>query len=167
MSFNDLPFFSSGGAAGESGKDGVSPTITVTNIENGYRLTIVDATGTKPPVDILNGINGKNGTNGTNGSNGLTPTINADGNWQIGDKDTGVKAAGIDGKNGNNGTNGRGIKAVTISGGDLIVTYTDDNSENIGRVVGETGGQGPAYTLTDEDRASIVEAVLAELNAQA
>ena len=165
MSFNDLPFFSSGGATGESGKDGVSPTISITDIEGGHRLTIVDVTGSKT-IDIMNGIDGKSGVDGTNGTNGLTPSINASGNWQIGSTDTGVKAKGIDGKDGNNGTNGRGIKAVTISEGDLVVTYTDDISENIGRVVGETGGQGPAYTLTDEDRASIVDAVLAELNTQ-
>lgn len=162
MSFNDLPFFSSGGAVGESGKDGVSPTISITDIEGGHRLTIVDITGSKT-VDILDGVNG---SNGSNGNNGLTPIINAAGNWQIGDNDTGVKAAGTDGKNGNNGTNGRGIKAVAISEGDLVVTYTDDNSENIGRVVGETGSQGPAYILTAEDKADIVAAVLDELNTQ-
>lgn len=208
MSFSDLPFFPAGGAAGDAGvngKDGVSPTITVTNIEGGHRLTIVDATGTKT-VDILNGASGKSGTDGTSvtvksisestadegnnivtfsdgksltikngskgspGENGLTPSINASGNWQIGSTDTGVKAVGADGKDGTNGTNGedgRGIKTVTINEqGELVVTYTDDNSENLGKVVGEAGGQGPVYILTAEDKADIVAAVLDELNTQ-
>ena len=37
------------------------------------------------------------------GSDGLTPTIGDNGNWWIGDKDTGVRAAGRDGKDGING----------------------------------------------------------------
>lgn len=45
---------------GEDGKDGVSPTITVTNITGGHRLTITDATGTKT-VDVMDGEDGANG----------------------------------------------------------------------------------------------------------
>lgn len=42
---------------------------------------------------------------GTPGQDGLTPYIK-DGNWWIGDTDTGVKAEGIDGKDGTNGIDG-------------------------------------------------------------
>lgn len=41
-----------------------------------------------------------------NGADGLTPHIGENGNWWIGEIDTGVKARGTDGKNGTNGTNG-------------------------------------------------------------
>lgn len=59
MSMYDLPFFPvSGGTGAEAGKDGVSPTITVTKTTDGNRLTIVDAVGTKT-VDIPNGADGK------------------------------------------------------------------------------------------------------------
>lgn len=37
---------------------------------------------------------------GAKGDAGITPHINAAGNWQIGDKDTGIAAAGIDGQSG-------------------------------------------------------------------
>ncbi|MGN0016533.1 MAG: hypothetical protein ACI37O_04260 [Candidatus Avelusimicrobium sp.] len=40
---------------------------------------------------------GSEGPAGTPGKDGMTPFINAAGNWQIGDNDTGVKAAGKDG----------------------------------------------------------------------
>ena len=37
------------------------------------------------------------GGNGTDGKDGITPVIGANGNWFIGDTDTGVKAVGEDG----------------------------------------------------------------------
>lgn len=73
------------------------------------------------------GTNGQNGTNGQDGQDGLTPFINTNKNWWIGNIDTGILAegrngidgakgdkgdkgdtgqAGLDGKDGINGTNG-------------------------------------------------------------
>jgi hypothetical protein len=52
------------------------------------------------------GATGEQGIQGEKGDDGLTPTINAAGNWQIGDTDTLIKAAGTDGTNGTNGING-------------------------------------------------------------
>lgn len=51
-----------------SGQDGYSPTITVTNITGGHRVSITDADGTKT-FDVMDG------TNGTNGTNGVSPTV--------------------------------------------------------------------------------------------
>ena len=45
----------------------------------------------------LKGTDGVNGADGTNGVNGLTPFIGENGNWWIGEEDTGVKAEGVDG----------------------------------------------------------------------
>lgn len=176
--FSDLPFFSR--VTGDDGKNGVSPTITITDIEGGHKLTIVDVNGTKT-VDILNGVNGKNGDNGINGTNGVD-----------GKDGRGIQALAINEK------------------GELVVTYTDSTQTTIGTVVGNDGQdgtpgsngidgtngtdgksayqiwldnnhegseadflawlkgpEGPAYELTDEDKAAIVAAVLAEINAQA
>ncbi len=47
------------------------------------------------------------GPAGQDGEDGLTPFIGENGNWWIGDKDTGVKAAGQDGKDGQDGQNGQ------------------------------------------------------------
>jgi hypothetical protein len=42
---------------GKPGEDGISPTVTVEDIEGGHRLTIKDATGTKT-VDVMDGTEG-------------------------------------------------------------------------------------------------------------
>lgn len=46
---------------GEPGNDGKSPVVTVTDIENGHRVSITDKDGTKT-IDVLNGQDGKDGT---------------------------------------------------------------------------------------------------------
>ena len=53
------------GKDGEDGKDGVSPTISVTTITGGHRVTITDANGTKT-FDVMDGADGKDGKDGTN-----------------------------------------------------------------------------------------------------
>lgn len=52
------------------------------------------------------GDQGEPGLPGTNGIDGLTPTIGENGNWFIGDVDTGVKAEGKDGQDGQDGKDG-------------------------------------------------------------
>lgn len=51
----------SGDFKGEPGNDGKSPVVTVTDIENGHRVSITDKDGTKT-IDVLNGQAGKDGT---------------------------------------------------------------------------------------------------------
>lgn len=55
------------------GKDGVSPTISISNITGGYRLTIKDINGTQN-IDIMNGTNGESG-DGSNGVDGFSPIV--------------------------------------------------------------------------------------------
>lgn len=182
--FYDLPFFSKG--AGEDGVNGVSPTITIADIEGGHRLTIVDAMGTKT-FDVLNGVAGPQGIPGIAGKNGVDGKDGANG------KD------GVNGKDGTNGKDGLGIKSLTINeAGELVIVYTDGNQSNLGKVVGADGQpgtqgptgekgeqgiqgeqgpagqqgepgeqgpigpegpQGPAYVLTEEDKAELIAAV--------
>ena len=52
------------------------------------------------------GAQGEKGDKGDKGEDGLTPYIGANGNWWIGDQDTGVKAEGKDGVDGQPGTPG-------------------------------------------------------------
>lgn len=49
-----------GNFKGEPGNDGKSPVVTVTDIENGHRVSITDKDGTKT-IDVLNGQTGKTG----------------------------------------------------------------------------------------------------------
>ena len=68
-----------------------------------------DGINGKDGIDGKDGAAGKDGTNGINGSDGAdgnTPFIGENGNWWIGETDTGVKAAGIDGADGVDGEKG-------------------------------------------------------------
>ena len=68
------------------------------------------------------GTPGQNGKNGTNGVNG---------------------ASGADGKNGKDGKDGIGIaKAEINADGELVITYTDGKTVNLGKVVGADGKDG-------------------------
>ena len=69
MSFFDLPFFSTTNKSAEDGKDGISPTISITNITGGHRLTITDGSGTKT-IDVMNGAKGDTGPQGIQGIQG-------------------------------------------------------------------------------------------------
>ena len=53
-----------GVVVGVSGKDGISPVVSVSAITGGNRITITDATGTKT-VDVLNGKDGMDSSGGT------------------------------------------------------------------------------------------------------
>ena len=77
---------------------------------NLYDLSLLKGADGKDGLNGTNGkdgANGKDGTNGQNGADGNTPYIGENGNWHIGDTDTGVKAAGEKGENGENGKDGK------------------------------------------------------------
>lgn len=137
----DLPFFPVGSSAGESGKDGVSPTITVTDIEGGHRLTIVDTLGTKT-IDILNGVDGLQGPKGDTGPQGIQGPRGETGLQGIqGERGPagepgpqgpegpagpqGIQGLlGNDGKDGTNGTDGKSAYEHALDGG-----YTGTEAE--------------------------------------
>ena len=93
------------GPAGVDGQDGVSPTVTTETISGGTRVTITDASGAHE-FDVMNGQNGAPGEKGDpgepgadgqdrqNGQDGITPTIGENGNWFLGDTDTGKPSRG-------------------------------------------------------------------------
>ena len=109
------------GPAGQNGTDGANgktPEFRVSENILQWRyvgdeiwLNLYDLTALKG-ADGQNGADGKDGTNGINGQDGSdgadgnTPFIGENGNWWIGETDTGVKAAGIDGTNGVDGEKG-------------------------------------------------------------
>lgn len=96
------------GADGRDGNDGYSPIAKVSQTSTGATITITDKTGTTTAT-VVNGVDGKdgqagkdgaNGSDGKDGNDGLTPFIGSNGNWWIGDTDTGVKASGEGGTGG-------------------------------------------------------------------
>lgn len=82
---------------------------------NLYDLSVLKGLDGKDGADGKDGINGKdgadgkdgtNGQNGSDGADGNTPFIGENGNWWIGETDTGVKAAGTVGEKGDKGDPG-------------------------------------------------------------
>ena len=121
--------------------------------------------------DGVNGTNGKDGADGKDGQDGAPGADGIDGKDGISisgaeinaakelvltfsdgtDKNLGVVVGtdGADGKDGINGTNGadgkdgRGIKKTEINAiGELVITYTDDTSDNLGVIISDNGGAG-------------------------
>ena len=88
-------------------------------------VTLTKKDGTTKEIEILDGvdgINGQDGQDGRDGINGITPTIGNNGNWYLGDVDTGKPSRGIQGEQGIQGVQGeQGIQGIQ----------------------GETGPQGP------------------------
>lgn len=153
------------GTVGPPGADGVSPTIAVTEITGGHRLTITDKTGTKS-VDIMDGEAGQTGATGQTGQpgatgepgkDGVSPTITTapiSGGHRLTIKDAeGTKSIdlmnGSDGKDGNDGSNGKdGVSPVlsvtAISGGHRITITDAAGTKSIDLLNGSDGKDGSA-----------------------
>ncbi|MBS6463417.1 MAG: leucine-rich repeat protein [Firmicutes bacterium] len=103
------------------GKDGTSPTVVID--EDGF--WVIDGQKTEYKAK------------GEDGQNGQTPQIGENGNWWINGVDTGVSAYG---KNGTDGQDGIGISKIEINEKDeLVVTFTDESTENYGVIKGRDG----------------------------
>ena len=99
------------GAQGTPGADGHSPVVTAS--KSGKVTTIkVDGKAIATINDGADGANGKDGTNGKDGAagspgaNGITPTIGDNGNWYLGETDTGKPSRGATGPQGETGPQG-------------------------------------------------------------
>lgn len=63
---------------GSGGANGVSPTVSIEDIDGGHRITIVDAEGTHA-FDVLDGAKGETGAKGDKGDKGATGATGAAG----------------------------------------------------------------------------------------
>lgn len=107
------------GTNGTDGTDGVSPTVATQAITGGTKVTITDKDGAHEfnVMNGTNGTNGKDGTDGTDGTDGITPTIGANGNWYLGNTDTGKPSRGATGATGATGAAGKSAYASAQDGG--------------------------------------------------
>ena len=104
----------SGGGSVTPGKDGVG----ISKIEKTDTQGLIDTytisytNGTTTTFTVTNGQDGQDGADGTNGTpgkdgqNGITPTIGENGNWYLGDEDTGKPSRGEKGDKGDTGNTG-------------------------------------------------------------
>lgn len=84
--------------------------IDVEKVDSSTTVTLTKKDGTTKEVEILDGvdgIDGQDGRNGTDGQDGITPTIGNNGNWYLGETDTGKPSRGIQGETGAAGQNGQ------------------------------------------------------------
>ena len=133
------------------------------------------------------------GIQGLKGSDGLTPFIGENGNWWIGETDTGVCATGKDGRdgvdgkdgrdgidgrdgvdgkdgaagipgengapgnNGNDGVPGRHVTSFEINdSGELVVLYSDNATQNLGKIVPEDGKDGSTIASAEIEGGGLI-----------
>ena len=105
----------------------VNGVVTIKNVvqtADGYVITFSDGRS----ITLTNGQDGRDGQNGQNGLDGSTPYIK-NGNWWIGNTDTGVSAVGRNGANGRDGQDGRdGLDGQNgQNGADGLTPYIGNN----------------------------------------
>ena len=148
-----LPSNSSGGGNGEPG---FSPTVAISSIDGGNRITITDINGTKT-ADVMNGKDGAKGDKGDKGDTGAQGPQGEPGKdgaagetGPKGDKgDTGATgAAGANGKDGVSAThswNGTTLTVTSASGtssANLKGEKGDKGDQGIQGIQGATGAKG-------------------------
>ncbi|MCK9310274.1 MAG: InlB B-repeat-containing protein [Candidatus Cloacimonetes bacterium] len=99
-------------------------------------------------IEALIGPQGPKGDTGSTGTNGITPHIGENGNWWVGDIDTGISATGPQGESGSDGQDGtNGITPHIGENGNWWIGDIDTGIDANG-IQGETGESGQsAYEL--------------------
>nr|DAI08627.1 MAG TPA: nucleoid-associated protein [Caudoviricetes sp.] len=119
---NGQPTFDGQSIKGEAG---YSPTAAVAQTDTGATITITDKSGTTTAT-VTNGAKGDKGDTGApgapgapgaKGNDGITPTIGSNGNWYLGETDTGKPSQGVKGDKGDKGNAGSPGAAATIEVG--------------------------------------------------
>jgi hypothetical protein len=153
------------GPAGADGENGVSPTVAITAIDGGHSVTVTDTEGSKT-FDVMDGLQGEKGDKGdtgpqgpqgVQGADGNTPFIGSNGNWWIGDTDTGIAATGPQGPQGEKGETGESGVTPTITavaganinsvGTPTVTATTDGNTVNL-EFNYLKGAQGSSASIT-------------------
>ncbi|MDU4460508.1 MAG: YadA-like family protein, partial [Haemophilus parainfluenzae] len=143
-------------AAGQNGKDGITPTVTTKDGTDGTHtvtITAGDKTSTFTVKDGAKGEKGETGAAGQNGRDGITPTVstkdNKDGTHTVtittgGNTSTFTVKDGKDGKNGTSGSGSNPDDGLKFAGNNEVVNNNKLNSkvmikgEGVSKVKSET-----------------------------
>ena len=150
------------GVNGTDGQDGYSPSVTITDITGGHRITITDVNGAHS-YDVLNG------ENGADGEDGYSPTVSVTtitGGHRVTITDANGSHTfdvmdGINGTDGQDGTDGvspevtiatiTGGHSVTITDADHPTGQTFNVMDGVDGAVLSVAGKTGAVTLDGDD----------------
>lgn len=128
---------------GAAGQDGHSPVVTAT--KSGKTTTIsVDGSAIATVEDGADGKPGAAGQAGASGADGITPHIGDNGNWYLGDTDTGKPSRGAAGAPGAPGTPGKDGASVTHEWDGTVLKITSASGTSSANLKGEPGKDGAA-----------------------
>lgn len=161
------------------GEDGYSPTVNITEITGGYRVTIVDKDGTHT-ADVMDGKDGEPGDDGYSPTVSIT-SITGGHRITITDKNGDHTADIMDGQDGDPGTPGTpgadGVSptvAITNITGGHTVTITDKNGSHAFDVmdgvsaINDNAGEGDTDKVWSADKtAKEVSTLSGAINAKA
>lgn len=119
------------GEKGDKGDSGVSIISIVKTATNGnvdtYTITMSD--GTTYQFTVTNGEDGEQGIQGEVGKDGLTPYIGGNGNWWIGDTDTGIKTDYSEPDRKITDNLGFAIRTINGKAGIIVNSYTGTDTD--------------------------------------
>ena len=129
------------GAKGEKGETGTTPQLKISE-DNLWHVSYDNG---ETWVSLGVKATGDTGAAGKDGVNGLTPHIGENGNWWVGDTDTGVLAKGLKGDTGDKGADGVSPTAtVTQTDNGAEFTVTDVNGTTTATIKNGTNGKDGA-----------------------
>lgn len=139
--------------------------IDATQTSTGSTIVITDRDGIEKTVYVYNGQDGQDGVDGVNG---ITPTIGANGNWFLGDVDTGKPSRGVQGiqgipgKDGQPGVNGKdakinGTNTLSIQAGSNINISQSGSTMTISATGGSGSGAKTYIVSSKQERDAITD----------
>ena len=144
------------------GADGLG--ITKAEINTSGELVLTYSNGDVKNLGKVSGENGKDGANGADGLGIKSLTLSPDGELVVTMSDNSISnlgnikgdkgdrgEQGQQGLQGTKGADGRGIAKTELVNGELVITYTDGTSDNLGSISGTGDGiDGLAYYLLSD-----------------